>query len=149
MVLYTIWNSLFFKGLNTVVEFPYTQLTGKLQDFFQKIQSTGVPPSATTKWLESIEFKSVNDRPILTIVKFIGFADSSGKPTQRWSLYRDKSKSKFVIAEGIREGYSSLFNTYPDAYARNDEDLKNFFRSKSSGGDQVISKTVTTFKTLC
>jgi hypothetical protein len=132
-----------------MAEFPYATVVGKLLEFFKKIQSIGVPSSVTQKWLDSIGFKSSNDRSILPVAKFIGFVDASNKPTQRWTSYRSTNLAKSVMAEGIREGYSDLFSVYPDAYERSDEDLKNFFRSKSAVGDQAISKTVSTFRTLC
>jgi len=132
-----------------MADFPYTKVTGKLQVFFKKIQEIGVPPSASTAWLPVIGFGSNNDRTIIKVAKFIGFIDSSNKPTSRWRSYRDHSKAKGIMAEGIKEGYKELFDLYPDAYQRSDVELKNFFRSQSSEGDQVITSMVATFKALC
>lgn len=130
-------------------EYPYTLVTNKLQNFLQKIPSMGVPDVVNTKWLPSVGFKSKNDRSIISIVKFIGFIDSLGKPTDRWKAYRDRSKAKFVMAQGIKDGYFELFRLYPDADTRSNEELRNFFSPKISGGDQVVSATVNTFKVLC
>ena len=63
--------------------------------------------------------------------------------------YRDKSRAKKVLAEGILKGYYELFQTYPDAYRRSDDDLKAFFTTKTTAGVQAVAKTVTTFKALC
>jgi hypothetical protein len=85
---------------------------------------------------------------MLHILKFIGFADSSGAPTSLWSAYRGANHGQ-VLAGGIRDGYSAMFNTYGRAHELSKQDLSNFFSSKSTAGKQVISKTVTTFKALC
>ncbi len=132
-----------------MTDYPYMNSTRKVEDFFNKIQKMGIPDTITTKWLPSIGFKSTNDRPIVKIVKFIGFANSSGQPTTRWQSYRDQNQSKRIMAQGILEGYSELFEQYPDAYQRNDEDLKNYFRANSTAGEQVITYTLGTFKILC
>jgi hypothetical protein len=132
-----------------MAEFPYTNVTGKLLNFFEKIQGMGVPNTVNTKWLPTIGFTSKNDRSIVTLLKFIGFIDASGKPTQRWLDYRDKSRAKKVMASAILHGYGELFRVYPDAHARSDEDLKNIFRSKTTAGNEVIEKTTATFKALC
>ena len=132
-----------------MAEYPYINTTGKLQEFLEMIAIDSVPESATTKWLPKVGFKSNNHRPIIKIMKFIGFLDGN-KPTQRWELYRDSTQAKQVMAEGIAEGYSDLFIAYQDAPDRSNSDLKNFFKGKMpKGGEQVISSTVNTFKTLC
>lgn len=130
-------------------EFPYTPVTGKLKTFFQKMLEVGQPPTVNVQWLSSIGFKSSNDRKFIPIVKFIGFADQSGKPLGRWLTYRDKSHSGKVLAEGIRAGYTELFGIYPNAHERGVGDLENFFSTRTKGGAQVVSQTVATFMTLC
>lgn len=131
-------------------DFPYTQVTGKLKSFFEKIQGTGQPDAATVKWLKLIGWTSSNDPSILPVLRFIGFVESDGKPTPKWSEYRDRARAKSVLGNAIRQGYSELFATYPDANARSDDELRNFFAtSKPKAGDQVISKTTQTFKALC
>lgn len=132
-----------------MADYPYINTTGKLKDFFEKIQGMGVPSSATTKWLPSIGFGSKNYRPIIKILKFIGFIDSSNKPTNKWNAYRVKSQSKTVMASCIMDSYSDLFQQYPDAHKRKDEDLTSFFTHHSTFGIQVIKNTVSTFKALC
>jgi hypothetical protein len=128
--------------------FPYTTVLGKLSTFLKKIRDVGVPDKATYKWLESLGFKSKNDRSMISVIKFIGFANQQGVPTERWSQYRG-GKSKKILAEGILEGYSELFATYPDACNRSNQELENFFSTRTSSGKQVIQKTVGTFKSLC
>lgn len=131
-----------------MAEYPYINTTGKLQEFIEKISTIGVPDSANTQWLPTVGFGSTNHRPIIKIMKFIGFLDGN-TPTQRWKSFRDNTQATSVMAEGIRAGYSDLFQFYDNAHERSDEELKNFFKGKMTGGDQVISSTLSTFRILC
>ena len=130
-----------------MAEFQYTTVPGKIGPLFNKIRSVGVPAKATTQWLKAIGFTSSNDASLLTIVKAIGFSDQSGSPTDAWKQYRG-NQHKAVIANAIRTGYRSLFDVYSDAWERTDKDLEHFFSTHSTAGEQVVSKTVSTFKSL-
>lgn len=131
-----------------MAEFPYTTVPGKLGSLLDKIRHTGVPPKATLAWLKSLGFTSSNDATVLPILKFIGLCDQSGVPTDAWKHYRGGQHGA-VLAGCIQNGYSELFTIYPSAHQQSDGDLTSFFTTRSSAGKQVISKTVTTFKTLC
>ena len=86
---------------------------------------------------------------MVNVLQFIGFVDSSRVPTDAWQAYRDQGNSKHVLADCIREGYSLLFEHYPEADKRNPEDLSNFFRANTTLGDTAISLMVRTFLALC
>ena len=131
-----------------MTDYQYTTVPGKLEELLGKIRQTGVPINATYKWLESIGYRSSNDRSLVRVLKFIDFVDESGKPSDLWIKYRGENHQQ-VLAEGIRRGYADLFDIYPDAYKRSYEELENFFSTKSTAGKQVIGKTVSTFKSLC
>ncbi|MCB8945511.1 MAG: DUF5343 domain-containing protein [Ardenticatenaceae bacterium] len=129
-------------------DFPYANVPTKLSELLNKISHVGVPDNVTLKWLESIGFKSSNDRNLVKVLAFIEFIDSSGTPTDFWKRYRGKN-NKSVLAEAIRKGYSELYNIYPEAHQLSDTDLEHFFSTRSTAGKQVISRLVRTFKTLC
>lgn len=127
----------------------YTPLPTAISKFLTHIQGAGVPPKMTLQYLESVGFKSKNDRPLITIFRALGFIDASGTPTDRWRAYRDKGKSRGILAAAITEAYSSLFETYPDAYRRDNEALRNYFSTHSSNlNDKTLQLVVRTFKTL-
>lgn len=129
-------------------EYAYTKVSGKLKDFLGKVRSLGVPNSLTTKWLESVGYKSSNDRSILGVIRQIKFIDDGFNPTEKWVNYRG-SNHKQVLADGIREGYPDLYSIYPDAHNRSTEELENFFGTKSTAGRQVVTAIVGTFRALC
>ena len=53
------------------------------------------------------------------------------------------------MSKCLKSAYSELFGLYGDAYNRTNEELKDFFSTRTKGGDLVQSLTVSTFKTLC
>lgn len=129
---------------------PYTYHVNPInvKKFLDHIQTAGVPTKVTFQYIQSVGFKSSNDRAILTVLKAIGFLDSSGVPTDVWRAYRNKSQSKKVMAAAVRKGYGTLFTTYPDAQRKDNEALRNFFSSHTSVGEGALGYMVRTFKTL-
>lgn len=126
--------------------FPYTQNTGNLISLISQIGKNGTPDKFTVKDLPIWGYKSSNDRSIVSVLKFIGFLDSSGAPTQLW---RDaRTKPEIAVASGMREGYKALFQTFPDADRKDAEALTNFFKAKTDNGEATIKMMVGTFKAL-
>jgi hypothetical protein len=130
-----------------MADFAYTTVPGKLKTLLTMIREVGVPPKVTVQWLRTVGFKSSNDASLIGVLKFIGLTDSSGVPTSNWTQYRG-GNHKQVLGEAIREGYQDLFAVYPDANQRNQADLEHVFSTSSSGGKQVVGKTVSTFRAL-
>jgi hypothetical protein len=106
-----------------VTDYQYTTVPGKLEELLSKIHEIGVPDKVTYNWLESIGFKSSNDRTLVRVLQFIDFIDESRKPTALWTEYRGRNWRK-VLAKGIQSGYDELFGIYPDAHERSNEDLE-------------------------
>jgi len=130
-------------------KYPYILNTGRLKSFVEKIPKIGIPAKINTSTLPTLGFKSTNDRPIASILQFIDFIDSNGVPNQNYKDFRDSSKARTVMASAIRKAYSELFDLYPDAYEKDNQSLKDFFAPTTEAGEQVIQRTVDTFKTLC
>ena len=107
----------------------------------------GVPPKVTFQYITSVGFKSKNDRAILTVLKFIKFADSSGVPHEAWGAYRVKSESPKVLAGALKTAYKTLFDTYPDANRKDNEALRNFF-SGHIVAENTVALMVRTFKAM-
>ena len=131
-----------------MADYPYCTVPGKLSEFLAKIQSIGIPEKVTTRWLPTIGFGSTNDRSIITVLKFIGLVDGNGVPTQLWSEFRGQSGGR-ALEKAVKNAYSELFRTYPDAQNRTTDELQTFIRGHTTYGTQAVSKAVKTFKTLC
>jgi hypothetical protein len=130
-----------------MAEFLYIQNPAKLGPFLDKIRSAGKPDKVSIKTIESLGFKSKNDRGLLPILKALGLVDGSGVPTERWSSFR--SNSKTALADGIREHYAKLFALYPDAYQKDTEALHSFFSSHTSVSANTLQFVIATFRRLC
>jgi len=130
-----------------MAEFTYTTVPGKIKPLLSKIQTVGIPPAVTQKWLKSIGFTSSNDGSLIGVLKQIGFVDQGGAPTDRWSQYRGP-KSKQVLGSAIKSGYADLYAIYPDADRRTRQELEGVFGTSTKGGKEVISKLVSTFRQL-
>jgi hypothetical protein len=129
--------------------FPYMTNPAKIRLFLDHIQTAKRPPKVTHKYLESAGFKSKNDRPLVTVMKFLGFLDSSGVPTNVWQHYRDPKRAKSVLAEAIRTGYGDLFGMYEAPFGKDDGTLQSYFSSKTEVGKSTVNYIALTFKTLC
>jgi hypothetical protein len=130
-------------------DFPYMTNPATMRRFLEKVQTLGVPSKVTITFLNSLGFKSTNDRPIIPALKFLGFLNGSGEPTETWQRYRQKSTAGAVLAAAIRTGYADLFATYPDAERKDTEALRNYFSTHTKVGEASLNMIVRTFKTLC
>ena len=130
-------------------EHPYPAVPTKLPPLLGKIKSVGVPSQVSRSWLQSIGFTSSNDPTMLTVLEFVGLVDSSKQPTDRWMKYRNEGKSKEVLAAGIRQGYSALYEVHREAHRCSEDELKNYFKAHSTAGGEAIRRTLKTFRVLC
>ncbi|QEO15814.1 hypothetical protein FLP10_16340 [Agromyces intestinalis] len=130
--------------------FPYTITPVPFSSFLKKLQDIGVPEKIDRTYLSQIGYASANHRVFIPIMKFVGLLDSQGKPTDRYRKgLRGGTAGRALVADGIREGYASLFATYPDANARSTAELTTFMKAHSDLGDKALKSAVATFETLC
>lgn len=128
---------------------PYTGHPKNVSEFFEKIQTLGIPPKVNLAYLPTIGFKSSNDRYLVGVSKSLGFVDSSGVPTERWKEYKDKNKARQVMASVVKTVYADLFNTYPNAHGEDSAAIQNYFSAKWGVSEQLAKLMEQTFKELC
>lgn len=127
----------------------YVQASGSIPKFLRHIQQAGVPGKLTMQYLLGAGFKSSNERGLIGMMRAVGFTDASNVPTDRWKAYRNTSKAKAVLGEGIRDGYAGLYGMYPDAHERSTEAIRNYFSTQApSIGARALQMAVATFKAL-
>ena len=130
-------------------KYPYILNTGSLKRFLDMIPKIGTPPKVTQPSLPTLGFKSTADRPIVPILKFIGFLNEENEPTPTYRDFKVANKAGSVMASALQKAYADLFEIYPDAYDKDDKTLKDFFTPTTDAGEQVVMQTVATFKVLC
>lgn len=129
----------------------YTVKPGSIPAYLEAISNAEAPERFTIKFLENLEFKSTNDRLIVGVLKDLGFLDTDGIPQKRYYEFLDKTQSRKILAEGIREAYSDLFAVNKDAYKLTTEEAKNKLRTLYAGAkkDALIGRIASTFIALC
>ncbi len=125
----------------------YTTVPGRIPALLGKVRDTAVPPKATIDWLRQVGFTSSNDRTLISVLRQIGFVDTTGVPQPAWREYRGAGY-RSVLGRAIVLGYSSLYDTYPDAHNRSSTELAHILNTKTDAGKQAVDKMVNTFKNL-
>jgi hypothetical protein len=121
---------------------------GKIHDILNKIQNAGAPETFNVDFLADLGFTSSNDRPVVKVLKYLGFLDSAGRPQTTYREFLDHNKSKAILAARLRAAYDDLFLADREAHKRTAAQLKGWFKTKTGVGDAVADKIAATFKTL-
>lgn len=129
----------------------YTQKPGAIPAYFNAILDAQPPERFSMKFLENLGFTSTNDRLFISILKDLGFLTPEGVPQQPYYEFMDKTRSRTVLAEAIREAFSDLFAVNTKANELGAEDVKNKLRTLYAGKktNQVIDRIAKTFSALC
>lgn len=133
---------------------PTSYMTGsfsKIPTYFDTMLTAKAPDKFTVKFMADLGFTSSNDRQFVNILKAIGFLDDTGTPTTRYFNFLDQSKSKLMVAEGIREAYADLFNLNTSAQKMTKAEVEGKFKTLTSGSKEnaTISYMASTFINLC
>lgn len=129
----------------------YLTSTKNLAAIFGAIEAAQAPKKFTLRFLRSLEFKSNTDRLIVGVLKSLGFLSADGGLTDRYYRYLDQTQSAIVLAEGIREAYSDLFQVNKNAQNLAQNVVVNKFKTLTQGqySDGVLVNMARTFVSLC
>lgn len=129
----------------------YTGKWGSIPAYFDAILDAQAPDRFSLKFLENLGFTSTNDRLLIGILKDLGFLNADGVPQQRYFEFLDRSQSKTILAEAIRDSFSDIFAVNTKANELPTDDVKNKLRTLYAGKktDLVIERIAKTFTALC
>lgn len=129
----------------------YTLKTGSIPAYFDAMLDAQPPERFSVKFLENLGFTSTNDRLFIGILKDLGFLNRDGTPQPRYFDFLDRGRSKYILAEGIREAFADLFAINTKAQEFTAQDVKNKLRTLYAGKktDLVIGNVAKTFRALC
>ena len=96
-------------GLGMALLNQPTLIYAQLPAFFEKLQAGQAPAKFNREFLRDIGFKSSNHLAIIPLLKGLGFITSDNVPTERYRSFLDKTRSKQVIAEAVKEAYGDIF----------------------------------------
>lgn len=127
----------------------YLHSAKNVAGIFDAIQRASVPPRFTYDFFKKqLGFPSSSDRPMIPLLKSMGFIDDSGVPLDRYKRFRDKAQAGAALAEGMREAYADVFAADQQAQRLKADDLKGLFMRLSGKSEPVAEKMATTFKAL-
>jgi hypothetical protein len=126
----------------------YVLATTRIPDIFTRIRDAQVPERFTNQLLKDWGFTSTNDRAFIPLLKGIGFLTTDGKPTARYSDYRDHSRSKEVMAHALRDAYADLFLIKETPSSADRASIEGKFKSYHDASDNVASLMTKTFLAL-
>lgn len=129
----------------------YTLKPNAIPAYFDAMLDAQPPDRFSVKFLENMGFTSTNDRLFVGILKELGFLNSDGAPQQRYYDFLDRSQSKQILADAIREAYADIYTVKKNAHTLNIGDVKNKLRTLYAGKktDLVIGNIAKTFNSLC
>jgi hypothetical protein len=120
-----------------------------IPEVFEKIISGAVPDKFSLSHLQGLGFTSSNDRGFLSLLKDLGFLRDDGSPTQRYKDYRDRSRSRAVMAEALRDAYGDLFLIKEKGLSKSDRDaIVGRFKSTHGSNDGIARLQAATFLAL-
>ena len=129
----------------------YTTKPGAIPDYFEAILNAEPPTRFDNPFLVKLDFKSTNDRMLIGILKELGFINTDGSPVQRYYDFLDRTQSKIILAEAIKDAYSDLFAINKEAHKMSSDDVKNKLRTLYTGTktEDTIHRIASTFTALC
>jgi hypothetical protein len=129
----------------------YTLKPNAIPAYFDALLDAQAPERFSTKFIENLGFTSTNDRLLIGIMKDLGFVNTDAVPQQRYFEFLDRSRSRQVLADAIREAYADLFAVNTKANELSADDVKNKLRTLYTGKktDLVVGNIAKTFNALC
>jgi hypothetical protein len=128
-------------------ELPYLPSYKNVGVLFEKISTAKIPESFTQKYLyDTIGLKGAGDRPLISLLKTLGFVDNAGKPTPRYTALKNDKVAGIEIARGLREAYAPLFAANENAHKLESQDLRGLVAQVAGTDSGTTSKIVGTFK---
>lgn len=126
----------------------YVQVYGKIPQFLQTIRDGQAPEVFTQTYLKDLGFTSSADRPLISLMKALGFLSTEGVPTDRYHAYRDGSQSRRVMGEALRDAYGDLFTIRAQPSESDRPLIEGKFKSTHNCSDRLAALMAKTFFAL-
>ena len=128
---------------------PYLPHTKNIEKLFEKIKDAKVPDALTHRFLtNTFGLKSPNDRPLIPLLKALGFLDDSGKPTDEYRKLKNPNLFGATIAKAVQKAYAELFAAHEKANELERKALNGLIAQVTGADQQMTSKISATFSAL-
>jgi hypothetical protein len=125
-----------------------TLIWAQLPTFFEKIVAGQAPDKFNREFLRDIGFKSSNHLALIPLMKGLGFVTPDNVPTERYRSYLDKTKSKQVMAEAVKEAYGDIFVIKAQPTKADLDLVQGKFKSTYNLSDLTAERSAKTFLAL-
>jgi hypothetical protein len=128
---------------------PYLPSYKNVEKLLTSIASAKVPETFTQTFLaQTLGLKASSDRPLIPLLRTLGFIDASGRPTAQYRELKNPSKAKSAIADAVRKAYKPLFEANEATNALSSEQLRGLI-AQVAGTDEEMTKRISyTFTAL-
>jgi hypothetical protein len=128
---------------------PYLSSYKNVEKLFSGIAAAKIPESFTQAFLaQTLGLKASSDRPLIPLMRSLGFIDASGRPTPDYRLLKNPAAAKGAVALAIRRAYAPLFAANESANSLSSEQLRGLI-SQVAGTDEDMTKRIAyTFSAL-
>jgi hypothetical protein len=126
----------------------YVQVYGQLGDFFDRIADGQAPERFTRQHLKDLGFRSSNFNAVIPLLKELKFLSADGTPTDRYHDYRDRSQSRRIMGEALRDAYADLFVINANPTEANRALIEGKFKSAHNTSERVAKLMANTFFSL-
>jgi hypothetical protein len=97
---------------------------------------------------DTFGIKGSGDRPLITMLKTLGFLDQSGRPTNQYDLLKNPAQARRAIAVSVRKAYAPLFDANENAHELSSEELRGLVAQVAGADKGIASKISGTFNSL-
>jgi hypothetical protein len=132
-------------------QLPYMVAPGLIPRILTKIEEAKRPDRFTLDFLGTkLGHASGSARPIIPLLKRMGFLNSDGTPTALYDRFRNTDTQKAAVAQGIRNAYAELFERNKYAGDLPKDKLKSLVMEVTGGAhdDKTVECTVSAFTKL-
>lgn len=126
----------------------YVQTPAQVADLLEALSQGQAPGHFTNQYLQDLGFTSTNHRAFIPLLKSLGFLSSDGAPTARYHSYRDKSQSRRILGEALKQTYGDLFLIRAKPTEADRPLIEGKFKSVHNVSDLVAKRMANTFFAL-
>jgi hypothetical protein len=124
------------------VELPYLGSYKNVGELFTRIASAKRPDTFSTRFLsETLGLKSTGDRPLISLLKTLGFIDAAGKPTADYDALKNPGRAPDAIGAALKRAYAPLFSANENAHTLSPDQLRGLI-SQVAGTDEGMTKRI-------
>jgi hypothetical protein len=132
-----------------MTEYPYMISNNKIKQIITQIQVAAKPQKFTNQVLIKLGFSSTNDRAVVPLLKKLSFLSEDGVPTSYYDQLRDKTTSRIIMGNRIRDLYADIFAINVNIHNDSEANIKGAI-SRVTGKDETgVLRIYNTFKALC